>query len=135
MSSFKEIGEGIREKIVKTLVGESAAHYLKGMEFYDNGDYEKANVEFDKAIKIDPKDDQTLYQKSLLLSELDRNHEALESIENALKIEPEDIDYISQKADVLHDLEKFKDALSLYQKITKEDPEDISAWHTQCDIF
>jgi len=135
MSSFKEITGGIKEKLVKTLLGESSVHYLKGMDFHDNGDYEKANIEFDKAIKIEPYDDETLYQKSLLLSELDRNQEALQSIENALKIEPKNIDYISQKADVLHDLEKFREALLLYAKITKEDPENILAWHTQCDIL
>ena len=58
----------------------------------------------------DPKDIDALYNKAIVLEDLERYDEALQYYDKVLAIDPKDIDALYNKAIVLEDLERYDEA-------------------------
>ncbi len=65
------------------------AHIEKGRKYLAEQSYEKARVEFQNALQIDPKDAEAHYQEGVVEEKLDRYVQAAQSYQAALDVAPE----------------------------------------------
>ncbi len=96
----------------------------RGILNYNEGEYEKAITDYDKAIELD-KDYKWAYQnKSLALNKMGKNKEALETINQALKIDPGDAWAYSQRGKIYNDMKEYKKAVIDLDKAIDIDDKD-----------
>jgi len=90
---------------------------------------------YNKALQKDPKDTNSLYEKSQVLLELGKTKESLKVAEKSLEIDPEDKDVLVHKGVVLMELERNEEALSCFNKAIQFDSSDEDAWYnTACAL-
>ncbi|MBB6217669.1 tetratricopeptide (TPR) repeat protein [Anaerosolibacter carboniphilus] len=80
--------------------------------YYDE-EYEDALEFIDEALAVDPTDDYAHYIKAMILVKLDRDQEAIQSLDKAIQLNPENIEYIKidEAFDDIRNLEEFQKML------------------------
>lgn len=68
---------------------DASFYYEKGDDLLDNGKYEEAIAEYDKALEIDPEDDVSHFSQGFALFNLGRYEEAIAAYDKALEIDPD----------------------------------------------
>lgn len=68
----------------------AADFYNKGVELYENGQYDAAIKAFDEAIKLDPKMFVAWYNKGLALEAIGEFNESIKAYDEAIKLDPKD---------------------------------------------
>ena len=98
-----------------------------GFIYIETGDYVRAEQVARTAITLDVTQQSPHLILAIALYNLDKNQEALKSIENALKIEPNDRVSMFYKARILNNLGEFDTALSILDQLLKSttDPAQI----------
>lgn len=91
-------------------------HIDKADAFYNNGDYENALSEYDKALKIMPNDDYAIDRKNEISQTLKNEKDKLVSFNNIVAL-----------ADKLLGDEKFAEAVMQYESALKLYPNNVSA--------
>ncbi len=89
--------------------------------------YEEALEAFNKAIEINPKDDNALSSKGAMLGTLGRHEEALEAFNKAIEINPKNDDALSNKGIALGYLGRHEEALEAYNKAIEIKPKNDAA--------
>ena len=120
----------------------------KGLEIMYNGkksivNKKKALKYFDKALKLDPKNEQAWYDKGSSLHRLEKYKEAITCFDKALKLDPKMIGVLNHKAftiDAIINSKKkskytFKDVVFYYDKALKLDPKNEQAWYFMGHAF
>jgi len=77
-------------------------------------DYENSLFYFKKSDSLNPQNDIMLYNYSMLLSDMNRNEDALKKINRALKVNSKDAEYYNLKGLILSDLSNLKGAEDAY---------------------
>jgi tetratricopeptide (TPR) repeat protein len=105
--------EGVHDLgLVRFLLGEASA----ALECYD------------RAIAMNPRSVETLYNRGRALDELRRYDEALRSYDAALVLDPRHVPAWTNRGAALHDLGRCEDALSSFDKALELAPGHVEAW-------
>ena len=120
----------------------------KGLEIMYNDKRSIANKKkalkyFDKALKLDPKNEQVWHGKGSTLHYLQKYKEAITCFDKALKLDPKMIAVLMKKAftiDAIINSKKkskyiFKDVIFYYDKALKLDPKNAKAWYFMGHAF
>ncbi|MDX9696509.1 MAG: tetratricopeptide repeat protein [Bacteroidales bacterium] len=91
------------------------------------GQYNKALELSEKLLIENPNDANLHYQQSIILKQLYRYPEAINSIEKALAIDPENITYLSEYAAILAKKDKDAQAFLIWNKILQKDSTNSNA--------
>lgn len=107
---------------------------MKGIDLASRGMNEEALKIFDKALKIDPKFAEALYNKAEVLIKLNRKNEADECYNRLINLSdrtlehlPENVSALEKKGNALMMLGKCDEALNCYGLITRVDPKNLGA--------
>ncbi|MBN2858070.1 MAG: tetratricopeptide repeat protein, partial [Candidatus Delongbacteria bacterium] len=82
------------EEIAKLSTAEG--HKLKGQFYSQEKNYEKAVIEYDEILKLEPENTHIYYLKGIAYQQAEKYNEALNSFESALKIDPEALESLYQ---------------------------------------
>ena len=126
------------EQIAKTSAPEFSSDLLGknvAMELLIFGHYVEALESADAALKIVHDDDNTLMIRSASLLALNREEEALVSINEAAIINPENYLIFHLKGCILMDLEKLNEALDSFNLAVDLNPKDDLSWHWKGTIL
>lgn len=85
----------------------------KAQSIIDKRKYDEAIECFDKALSIEPKNDDLLFKKSLLLYEICRYSEVLEAFDKILEMDPKDVETLFKKGCCLYDLDRYPEAIEV----------------------
>jgi Tfp pilus assembly protein PilF len=115
-----------------TLFAQTAKELVsEGVELYDNGKYTEALAVYEKARKIDPKDDGIIYEMGLTYSRLKDYTKAIECADKVIAM---DTDLLAKayllKGSALDYSGKPKDALSVFKKGIKKRPDYYSLYYS-----
>ena len=80
---------------------------------------------YDKALKIEPKDEEALINKGLGLDNADIHDESIESYDKELEIEPENVDALINKGRKLAGLERYEEAIECHDKALEIEPKNV----------
>ena len=95
-------------------------------------DYEAAVRNFDRALQIDPDDDDDAwFYHALSLAKLGHDQEALASYDRALQIDPNFADAWSNRGVSLGNLGRYQEALASYDRALQIDPNDAMVWNNR----
>jgi Tfp pilus assembly protein PilF len=103
--------------------------YKKGIELYDNGNYEGALVQYESALKIDPKNSTLHYEMASTYLALKRYEDAIKSSEKVLKLKDgnEELAYVA--IGTAYDmLDKPKKAIKAYEEGIKAFPKEYNLY-------
>lgn len=69
----------------------SVTYLNEGLNKYQQGDYQGALIQFNQALRVNPRDAQVYYNRAVVYYDLQKYHLALEDINRVIVITPEDI--------------------------------------------
>ncbi|NET51615.1 MAG: tetratricopeptide repeat protein [Merismopedia sp. SIO2A8] len=99
-------------------------HWDQGRTLLQSGRYDKALVQFDQAIALDPDFYEPHYGKGIALECLNRPKDALEAYAQASKLNPQMPDPYHRQASLLIRLGHRTDAIAHYQKLAQLEPDN-----------
>ncbi|MBT8518727.1 tetratricopeptide repeat protein [Polynucleobacter paneuropaeus] len=120
LTPSSEFIEFLNSESIATLV-------IKGLEFKDSGDYEKAIACFDQVLIVDPDFSEAYYHRGNALFDQRRFFEAIESYDCALAINPALGHVLQNKAISLHNMGRLQEAVDAYQQLLVLDPGNHNA--------
>lgn len=88
---------------------------------------------FDRALKIDPNDFASWYNKGKLFRELKRPVEALYAYDQVLGIFPKLGRALLGKGNTLGDLKRFEESIDFFDQAILIDPNDVVAWYNKAN--
>jgi Caspase domain/Tetratricopeptide repeat len=95
----------------------------KGLALDDLGNHTGAILYYDKALAIDPKDEETLYYKGDALNSLGNYTQSIQFLDKALAIDPKD-EYALNDVGLDLNLGNHKDAITYFDEALALDPKD-----------
>lgn len=93
-----EISEELKEFLSTIPATESDRFLILGNQFFNQKDYKKALLNFNKSLELDENHIQTLYSRAATLLELDRINEAYSDLEKITDENPLEFEAFFQKA-------------------------------------
>ena len=102
-------------------------YYKIAMTFYEKSDYEMAIEWFDKALDIEPYDENVLFGKASALDGLRKIEESIKCHDRILERNPDHIDALNWKGFCLLDLYRFDESIECYNKTLEIDPDNADA--------
>lgn len=100
-----------------------------GLNLSESGKYDEAIDAFNKAIDIDPHDEDVWYFKGIALDNQGKYGDALQAFDKAIEINPQKVDALDEKGIVLSKLGKYDEAIQAFDNATKLNPRDAQAWY------
>lgn len=107
----------------------------RGMILLEQKRYPEAEKYFREALAADPNDPFALYHLAVCESHLDRDKQALETIERALALAPETADFHSLRALILIDLRRVDDSLKASAEALRLEPDSDFALTARAQAF
>ncbi len=104
---------------------------LKGSEYIDNLDYNKALKCYDNALEIDPNNANVWNNKGYVLGLSGRYKEAIDCYDKSLEIDPNNANVLNNKGNALYNLGKYVEAIDCYDKVLEIDPNSVYAWNNK----
>jgi tetratricopeptide (TPR) repeat protein len=105
------------------------AFYLEGEKHFDSGKYDLALVEYNKAVKADPKFAFAWDNLGICYRKLNRYKEAVKCYDESLKLDPKGTVPLQNKAVALTLLEDHKGAAETYMKLVEYYPDDAEGYY------
>jgi tetratricopeptide (TPR) repeat protein len=124
-----------KDKQFSGLIGNASDYLLLGNAKYKEGDLPGAIEYYDKALTINPKYADALYNKGVALSDLKRHEEAIEYYDKALTINPKYADAWYNKGVALSDLKRYDEEIECYDKALTINPKYANAWFNKACIY
>ncbi|XP_070581695.1 protein O-mannosyl-transferase TMTC3-like [Ptychodera flava] len=111
-------------------------YFNLGMLEMDNKNYETAKMWFDKAIELKEDFRSALFNLALMLTQINRDIEALPYLDNLMKYHPNHSKGLILLGDIyMNKIKSLKDAKKCYEKILEVDPQNIQARHNLCVVY
>lgn len=104
---------------------------IEAVNFLKSGKLDKAEINYKKILKLDPKNIHALNNLGNLLFLKDKYNESIKLFDKVLKISPSSIDALMNKAICLTKIKKPIQALNYYQKIININPNFVKALYNQ----
>ena len=98
---------------------ESIEYNKSGLDFYNNGEYEKAREYYKKAIEADSEFIDAYYNLSIAYCENKQFGYAVSQLNEALTIEPDNAKIHLQLGSVYYQMGQYQKSLSFYEKTLK----------------
>jgi len=114
---------------------ESTSLILKGTDYQNNGQYDKALECFNKAIELDPKDYLGYVGRGEVYSEFVRYEEAIADFDTAIRLNPEDDEAYFEKGQVLEKLGDYESAVEYYSKAIELKSDDAYYYFTRGSAY
>jgi tetratricopeptide (TPR) repeat protein len=102
---------------------------------YEKKNYRGALADYDKAISLSPQNEQALFNRSLLRTEIGDYNNALKDLTELLKINPNMYEAVYQRATINSVLGKNADAIDDFTKIIEHYPEFIPAYFGRATAY
>lgn len=102
--------------------------FIAGYSLMNLSRHDEAIQVFDRALRINPNDFASWYNKGKSYSCLKRNDEALYAYERVLDIVPDLSRALLGKANALSNLTRYEEAISVFDSVILIDPRDFAAW-------
>ena len=112
-----------------------SAWYNKGVALVHLGRYEEALAVCNKAIKIEPHDEDAWINKGIALANLNRYVEALSCFDEAIKLKPDHAIGWFNKGTYLTELKRYEESLKAIDEAIKLKPDYTSAWINKGNIL
>jgi len=107
------------------LKGENAKDWHEiAAALYSHGRHEEAILYYDHILEINSNDEKALFNKGLVLIELNRIGEAIKHYDMVLEINPNDVKSLASKGIALAHLQEYDDALVMIDKALLLDPDN-----------
>jgi serine/threonine protein kinase len=100
----------------------------RGAELWDNGKYEEALVEFDKAIALNSNYDRTWSWRASALNSLKRYEEATNAADKAIALNPHNAYALANRGYALEKSKRYEEALAAYDRAVEINPNLDFAW-------
>ncbi|MEW6608843.1 MAG: DUF2723 domain-containing protein [bacterium] len=140
ISIFKERNE--LQRTINTYDYYVDIYNIRGKLYYKIKMYEKAIVEFKKALRIKPKFKEGLgnvaksyYKIGLNCYKKGMYNEAINAYKESIKINPNDIDTYYNLAILYTKMNNYKEAIKVYKEIIKKEPTDIEVLWNLATIY
>lgn len=114
-------------EIHELLVSHLAA-FDRAYVFGKFNEYEKALVEIDKVLEMNPDNSVAWNNKGYYLASLKRYEEALKPLDKAIKLDPHSVRAWGNKAWALESLKRYREALETNEKAMQLNPMDAIVW-------
>lgn len=102
------------------------AHLLLAYLYTRENKIEKADIYFQNALKLDPRNRAAALGLAVSLAERDRNREALDLTDRYLRENPDDESFRNLRAGLLLKLNLYQESLQEFSELTKKSPEYTS---------
>jgi len=96
------------------------SHNKRGVSYLDNGDLNKAFVEFQEALKVNPRDKETLNFLGYISARYGKFEEAVSYYKKAIAIDPNYTDAINNLGTVYASLQKWDKAIEQFDNALKD---------------
>jgi tetratricopeptide (TPR) repeat protein len=106
-----------------------------GLEFEQQGHFEKALANYDKALALDPGFIEALNNRGVVLEAMNRLEEALASYDRVLALSPDLATVIRNRGNVLNALNLTGEALANYDRALALDPDDADAFNGRGNVL
>lgn len=103
--------------------------------FRDAGNWLGALEHYNKALEIIPDDIDALSGKSLMLGNLGRHEETIETCNKLLEIDPENTSAQNNMAMALHFMGRHQEALDIFDNALAIKPSETIFWHNKCVVL
>ena len=115
-----------------TELKESAVNYFNiAYSFGEKGDHAKAIENYNKALDLNPNDEDAWHNKGVRLGKLERYKEAIECYDRVIELNPTDEDAWYNKGNDLGELERHEEAIECYDKAIELNPIDEEPWYSK----
>jgi tetratricopeptide (TPR) repeat protein len=114
-------------KLEKEYTEEMAAAALA----FDSGEFDDALKHLDRALEINPDDDEGWYNRGIALDDLGRYEEAIASYDRAIEIKPDDDGAWNNRGNALDELGRFDEAIASYDRAIEINPNDDQIWNNR----
>lgn len=121
----------INDILKKKINNEAGTHLFKGVQFDNEGKYDQAIIEFNKAIEINPKYADTFNRRGLVYSNLKKYEQAINDYTAAIQLNPKYTDAYNNRGVVYFELDQSDKAISDYTKAIEIDPKYAKAYHNR----
>jgi tetratricopeptide (TPR) repeat protein len=106
-----------------------------GLEFEQQGNFEKALASYEKALVLDPGFIEALNNRGVVLEAMNRLEEALASYDRVLALNPDLITVIRNRGNVMRALDRTDEALANYDRALALDPDDADACNGRGNVL
>lgn len=115
------------------------AHYNLGTAWLFTGEFKKALIHYQFAVRINPKPQELWYRIGCVFSELGRQEDAIEALEKALQLKPVyenfETDIWFQKGFSLHALRRYTEAEDCYLQVLELDEKYAVAYYNLACVY
>ncbi|MGB3653123.1 MAG: CHAT domain-containing protein, partial [Rivularia sp. (in: cyanobacteria)] len=123
-----EIGRELLEKGEGEEKTEAEVWFERGVEQFDNGDFEGSIASFDKAVEFKPDFHNAWYNRGFALFELGRFEQVIASFDKAVEFKPDFHNAWYNRGNALFELGRFEEAIASYDKTVEFKPDEYYAW-------
>ncbi|MBB5391435.1 MULTISPECIES: tetratricopeptide repeat protein [unclassified Herbaspirillum] len=120
--------EALYKKALAKAPGHFEANYLYGMLKLHQEDWDAAEMQLGKAIKLNPRHVDTYFDHAGALEHLGRDQDAVQSYDRVIELKPDFADAFIKRAQVLRRLGRSRDALADCDKAVAIAPDNAEAW-------
>lgn len=112
-------------------INNSGDYLALGDEFYEQMDFDKALLYYDRAVTLEDNNSEAWFSKGAALAELGENEEALKAYDRSLQINESDYRVWSYRGVALHRLGRIDDAFESQDKALEYNPRYWNALHNK----
>ncbi|CAK81366.1 unnamed protein product (macronuclear) [Paramecium tetraurelia] len=111
-------------KMMKLIIKKAFNQIILGAALFHLNKQKEAELQFQKAISLNPKNEFAQFNMANLLRECDRHKEAIEYYNHVIQINPSDIEYYVEKAFCLQALKKYHNAIECFNQALSLNPDE-----------
>ncbi len=104
---------------------EAEKHYNLGRDLGEKARFQDAIIEFDEAIRLDPKHARAYVRRGLAYAILDMYRRAIQDFNEAIKLDPTLSEAYAGRGSALESLREYEKALQDYEEAIRHDPKII----------